>query len=199
MARNHRRNGEKREQILLAAAAVFAHKGYFGARVSDVAKKARVADGTIYLYFRSKEEILMALFDNAMRQFLERARQELEPLDGAEARLRRLAEFHLEQLGQNRDMAIVFQVELRQSQKFMFKVSSIILAGLLDLIREVIRQGQQEGVFRRDLPDKVVAKCFFGMLDEMSTNWVLSQRQYRLADMAPLVANLFLGGMRASK
>jgi len=199
MARNNRRNGEKREKILEAAAAVFAHKGYFGARVSDVAQKARIADGTIYLYFRSKEEILMALFDTAMQQFLARARQELEPLHGAEARLRRLAEFHLAQLGEHRDLAIVFQVELRQSQKFMHKVSSTILAGLLDLIREIIRQGQAEGVLRRDLPEKVVAKCLFGMLDEMGTNWVLSRRQYRLADMAPVVADLFLGGMRATR
>ena len=191
-----KKNGEKREQILDAAAAVFAHKGFFGARVADIASKAKVADGTIYLYFRSKEEILVSLFELAMRRFLDRARAEIEALDGAEARLRHLARLHLEQLGADRDLAIVFQVELRQSQKFMERLSTTILAEYLSLIRAVVRQGQLEKSLRRDLPEKVVAKCFFGMLDEMGTNWVLSQRQYRLADMAPIVSDLFLGGLR---
>ncbi len=193
-----KKNGEKREQILDAAAAVFAHKGFFGARVADIASRAKVADGTIYLYFRSKEEILVSLFDLAMRRFLDRARGEIEALDGAEARLRHLARLHLEQLGSDRDLAIVFQVELRQSQKFMELLSTTILADYLSLIRAVVRQGQSEKTLRRDLPEKVVAKCFFGMLDEMATNWVLSKRQYPLADMAPIVADLFLGGLRTS-
>ena len=192
-----KKNGDKHEQILEAAAAVFAHKGYFGSRVADIAAKARVADGTIYLYFRSKEEILVALFDRAMHRFLDRARAELAGLSGADACLRRLARLHLEQLGGNRDLAIVFQVELRQSQKFMRRLSTTILAEYLDLIRAVIRQGLAEGSLRKDLPEKVVTKCFFGILDEMATNWVLSRRKYRLEDMAPVVADLFLCGLRA--
>lgn len=187
----------KREQILQAAATVFAAKGFSGARVSDIAKRAKVADGTIYLYFKSKDDILVALFALAMSQFLDRARNELASLHGAEASLRRLAQFHLEQLGSNRDLAIVFQVELRHSQKFMERVSTTILADYLNLIRQVIRQGQSEGVLRSNLPATTVAKCFFGMLDEMATNWVLSHRQYRPEEFAPMVAELFLGGMRA--
>lgn len=187
----------KRDQILQAAATVFAAKGFAGARVSDIAKRAKVADGTIYLYFKSKDEVLAALFALAMSQFLERARTELAPLQGAEACLKRLAQFHLEQVGSNRDLAIVFQVELRHSQKFMEHVSATILADYLDLIRQVIRQGQSEGVLRSTLPATTVAKCFFGMLDEMATNWVLSHRQYKLEEFAPVVADLFLGGLRA--
>ncbi len=189
----------KREKILQAAATVFAGKGFAGARVSDIAKRAKVADGTIYLYFKSKDEIIAALFALAMSQFLDRARSEMATLEGAEARLRRLAHFHLEQVGSNRDLAVVFQVELRHSQKFMERVSTTILADYLDLIRQVIRDGQSEGVLRSDLPATAVAKCLFGMLDEMATNWVLSHRQYRLEDQAPVVAELFLGGLRLSK
>src|SRR5437870_202941 len=110
---------DKREQILDAAAAVFAGKGFFGARVSDIAARAGVADGTIYLYFKSKEEVLAALFAVAMGRFLNTARAEMVALPSAEACLRRLAQFHLEQVGSNRDLAVVFQVELRHSQKFM--------------------------------------------------------------------------------
>jgi TetR/AcrR family fatty acid metabolism transcriptional regulator len=197
-ARKPVRNGDKREQILMAAAAVFAGRGYFGARVSDIAQKAGVADGTIYLYFKSKEEILVALFDMAMHRFLDRARAELAALDGAQARLRRIAELHLQQAGSHRDLAIVFQVELRQGQKFMERLSTTILAEYLALIRSVVRAGQEEGTLRRDLPEKVVTKCFFGMLDEMVTNWVLSRRQYRLEDMAPIVSDLFLSGLKSA-
>jgi len=186
----------KHEQILQAAAAVFAAKGFAGARVSDIAKRAKVADGTIYLYFKSKDEILAALFKLAMTQFLERARQELSSLESAEACLRRLAQFHLQQVGSNRDLAVVFQVELRHSQKFMELVSTTILADYLELIRGVIKQGQIDGVLRAELSATVVAKCFFGMLDEMATNWVLSHRQYRLEDHADGVADLFLNGAR---
>src|SRR5258708_2921741 len=178
----------KREQILQAAATVFAAKGFSGARVSDIAKCAKVADGTIYLYFKSKDEVLASLFALAMTQFLERARTEMASLQGAEACLRRLAHFHLEQVGSNRDLAIVFQVELRHSQKFMERVSTTILADYLDLIRQVIRQGQSEGVLRSDFAATTVAKCFFGLLDEMATNWVLSHRQYRLAEFSAVVA-----------
>ena len=191
-----KKNSDRHEQILEAAAAVLAHKGYYGARVADIAARAKVADGTIYLYFRSKEEILVALFQMAMRRFLDRARAELAPLKGAEARLRHIAHLHLDALGTHRDLAIVFQVELRQSVKFMERVSTTILADYFGLIRGVIRQGQAEGVLRNDLPEKLVTKCFFGMLDEMGTNWVLSRRQYRLADMAPVVADLFLKGLK---
>jgi len=193
------RNGEKtdkREQILQAAATVFAAKGFFGARVSDIAGKAKVADGTIYLYFKGKEEILAALFALAMNRFLDRARSELASLEGAEARLEKLAHFHLEQVGSNRDLAVVFQVELRHSQKFMELVSTTILADYLKLIQQVISEGQAEGVLRQELQASTVAKCLFGMLDEMATNWVLSHRQYRLEDLAPVVTDLFLGGTR---
>jgi TetR/AcrR family fatty acid metabolism transcriptional regulator len=197
MAAKRNGEGDKREQILRAAATVFASKGFFGARVSEIAAKAKVADGTIYLYFKSKEEILAALFALAMTQFLDRARLELATLEGAEARLERLARFHLEQVGSNRDLAIVFQVELRHSQKFMERVSTTILADYLKLIQQVISDGQSQGVWRKELPASTMAKCFFGMLDEMATNWVLSHRQYPLGDLAPVVSDLFIGGLRA--
>jgi TetR/AcrR family transcriptional regulator, fatty acid metabolism regulator protein len=195
--RNGDKAGDKRELILEAAATVFAAKGFFGARVSDIAAQAGVADGTIYLYFKGKEEILAALFSVAMNRFLDRARGELASLEGADARLGRLAQFHLEQVGSNRNLAIVFQVELRHSQKFMELVSTTILADYLKFIQQVISQGQEQGLLRPELPASTVAKCFFGMLDEMATNWVLSHRQYRLEDLAPVVTDLFLGGLRA--
>ena len=115
---------DKREAILHAATRVFASNGYFNSKVSDVARAAGIADGTVYLYFKSKDEILHSIFDRAMAEFIAEGKQELAKLDDPVAKLRRVAELHLSRLGADRDMAIVFQVELRGSTKFMQEFSA---------------------------------------------------------------------------
>ena len=189
------RKDDKGPRILQAAVKVFARKGYFAARVSDIAKKAGVADGTIYLYFRSKEDILVSLFDEVMADHLEVARAELKAAPGPAARLLRIAEHHLRTLGENRDLAVVFQVELRQSTKFMERFTASWLQDYFQLLHGVIEEGQRAGIFRADLPKKVVAKAFFGALDEMVTSFILSGRDYDLADLAAPVVDLFLRGV----
>jgi TetR/AcrR family fatty acid metabolism transcriptional regulator len=189
------RNSEKYQRILDAAVAVIAEHGYFHARVTDIAARAGVADGTIYLYFKSKEQILMAAIDSAFAAFLDQARKELARTPDAEQRLRRLARLHLESLGANRNLAIVFQTELRQSAKFLAQFSHRHLIEYFDLIREVVREGQRTGVFRKELSDKIVANCFFGALDEMVTSWLLSEHDYPLAGAADAVVDVILAGM----
>src|SRR5215813_13570810 len=115
---------DKREAILRSAVKVFAQKGYFNSKVSDIAGEAGIADGTVYLYFKSKDEILHSIFDRAMAEFISEGKRELEGIDSPERRLRRIAEMHLERLGADREMAIVFQVELRGSTKFMQEFSA---------------------------------------------------------------------------
>src|SRR3982751_6890575 len=111
--------GDKRESILRAAIKVFARNGYFNSKVSDIASEAGIADGTVYLYFKSKEEILHSVFDRAMEEFISEGRKEIAEIREPDKRLRRIAQLHLEKLGADRDLAIVFQVELRGSTKFM--------------------------------------------------------------------------------
>jgi len=189
-----RRSDDKRSRILQAAVKVFARRGYFAARVADVAHRAGVADGTIYLYFRNKEDILVSLFDEVMSEHLEGKRRDLEPGEPAPARLRAIAERHLGLLGRNRDLAVVFQVELRQSTKFMERFTASWLQDYFALIAEVIEQGQREGTLRPDLPVKVATKAFFGVLDEMVTSWILSRKEYDLVALAGPVVDLFLRG-----
>ena len=105
-----KRSDDKRRRILQAAVKVFARKGYFAARVAEIAKRAGVADGTIYLYFRGKEDILVSLFDELMAEHVERARAEMQAVEDAPSRLRLIAEHHLRALGADRDVAVVFQV-----------------------------------------------------------------------------------------
>ncbi len=188
---------DKREAILRAGIKVFAQKGYFNSKVADIASEAGIADGTVYLYFKSKDEILHSIFDRAMEEFISEGKKEIAEIKEADGRLKRIAELHLEKLGADRDLAIVFQVELRGSTKFMEEFSAAGFADYLDLIRQTIEEGQQSGVFRTDLKPIVGAKILYGALDEMVTNWILSKKSYRLKPMAAEVLKVFFGGLRS--
>jgi TetR/AcrR family fatty acid metabolism transcriptional regulator len=187
---------DKREAILRAATKVFARSGYFSSKVADIAGEAGIADGTVYLYFKSKDEILHSIFDRAMEQFIAEGRRELAAIEKPVDRLRRIAELHLERLGADRDTAIVFQVELRGSIKHMQEFSAAGFAEYLNIIRDTIETGQKSGDFRSDIKPIVAAKILYGALDEMVTNWVLSSRAYPLAPMAGEVLKIFMDGMR---
>jgi TetR/AcrR family fatty acid metabolism transcriptional regulator len=194
---NGARGGDKYQRILDAAIAVIAEKGFHNSRVSDIAERANVADGTIYLYFKSKEQILMTALESAFEVFLAQAKKELANSGNAASKLRVLARLHLRELGRNRNLAAVLQTELRQSAKFLAEFSQRELKGYFNLIREIIREGQQSGSIRKDVADKIAAACLFGALDELVTAWVLSSREYDLAAAADPVVDLLLGGMEA--
>src|SRR6476620_4199336 len=189
--------GDKREAILRAAITVFAHNGYFNSKVADIAREAGVADGTVYLYFKSKEEILHSIFDRNMEEGRAHGRAQLEAVPDPREKLRRIATLHLERLGADRDLAVVFQVELRGSTKFMEEFSAAGFAEYLDLLRQIIEEGQRSRVFRKELNAKVVAKILFGALDEMATNWIISHRKYKLEPMADIVMDVFFHGVSA--
>jgi len=185
---------EKRNRILQAAIAIFARDGYFPAHISDIAARADVADGTVYLYFKNKEQILMAVIDSAFIPFMEAARGDFSQLDPRE-RLHRLAVLHLETLGKNRELAMVFQTQLRQSSKFLDEFSQRHLVEYFNLIREIVRDGQANGQFRAEVSDKIAANCFFGSLDAMVTSWLMSARDYNLANAAEALVDVIVRGM----
>ena len=188
------RTKDKRRRILDAAVFVFARKGYFAARVSDIARKAGVADGTIYLYFRNKEDILVRLFDEVMSEHVEEAREAVRALPSAPERLLAVAQRHLSVLGGNRGLATVFQVELRQSTRFMERFTASWLRDYFALLDEVMEQGQRDGSLRADINRTLAAKMLFGALDETVTSWLLAEKQYPLENLASPVLDLFLRG-----
>ena len=190
---------DKREAILRAAIKVFARNGYFNSKVSDIAGEAGIADGTVYLYFKSKEEVLHSVFDRAMEEFISEGKQEIAEIEDVKEKLRLIARLHLRKLSADRDAAIVFQVELRGSTKFMEEFSASGFAQYLDIIRQTIVEGQEQGVFRKDLSATVCSKIFYGALDEMVTNWILSKKDYALEPMADTVLEIFFGGVCGSR
>jgi TetR/AcrR family fatty acid metabolism transcriptional regulator len=187
----------KREAILRAAIDVFAERGYFNAQVADVARSAGVAAGTVYLYFRSKDDLLISIFERGMKEALAESRQLAATVIDPRERLRRFARMHLERIGRDRNAAVVFQVELRQSTKFMERFSATLLRDYLGMIRDAIADGQRRGLLSADNNATVAAKVLFGALDEMATNWILSKRRYTPAADADAVVDLFLNGARS--
>jgi TetR/AcrR family transcriptional regulator, fatty acid metabolism regulator protein len=198
-ASTQRKANGKYEAILRAAIKVFAGSGFFNSKVADVAREAGVADGTVYLYFKNKDDILASIFNQYMDDALADGRASLAQVHDPIEKLRRIVRAHLEGLGRDRNLAVVFQVELRSSTKFMEQFSATKVTEYLELIREVIEDGQRCGLFRSGLNTKVVAKVLFGALDEMATNWVLSRKRYSLASTADPVLDVFLNGITQSQ
>jgi len=186
----------KREVILDAAVVEIARRGYYQTTVAMIAKRASVADGTIYLYFGNKEEILFSLFDRAMDRFITQGKGELEAMGTAEEKLKHIIDLHLSLVGQDRDLAIITQVELRHSVHFMDQFSRTKVAEYLSVLSGVIIQGQLEGVFRVGTDPAFAAKAVFGVMDEMATDWVLSRRNTRLENKAPEVIEFLFHGLR---
>ena len=192
------RKEAKRERILDAAVLEIARRGYYGTTVSTIASRAGVADGTIYLYFKNKEDLLVSIFERAMGRFNEQARRILEEAAGADEKLRSIVALHLSLLGEDRDLAVIFQVEFRHTLHILERLSRSRIRDYLALIARVVQQGKDEGVFKNDVDPLFAAKVVFGTLDEMATDWVLSRKNTRLASRADPVSDLLLGGLRAS-
>jgi TetR/AcrR family fatty acid metabolism transcriptional regulator len=190
------RNSDKYVRIIRAATKVFAKKGFYQAKVSEIAKEAKVADGTIYLYFENKDDILIRLFEEQMKLVLENMKSEIAKEPDPVKKIQRFALNHLKLIEQNKDVAEIIQVELRQSSRFMKEYANEKFAEYLNLIGEIIREGQSRGVFKRGIIPGIAKRAFFGALDEMSRFWVLSSRKkYDIGTAAKQISDYFLCGL----
>lgn len=187
--------GDKRQRILESALRVFASKGFFGAKVSDVAEEAGVADGTIYLYFKSKDDLLISLFEEQMSLVnAELGRAVAAESDPGE-KLRRFIRAYLELVEKNPRAAEVLTIELRQSAKFMKQYSNPRFAEFLKLLGSVIDEGQKRGRFRPEIPPPVAARALFGMLDELALVWVSRKDKLDIRKASEWVCGLVLEGL----
>ena len=188
---------DKHHQIVEAAVRVFARNGYYNSRVSDIAREAGVASGTIYLYFKTKDAILVTLFREKMAAWVAHVRAEIAGERDAVAKIRRLVALHFGVLESDPALAEVVQVELRQGHKFFRGASAHEISAYFELIGSILEEGQAAGAFRSDVPVKVATKVLFGAMDQVATSWVLGKRKYRLSDAADAVAAVFLRGVTA--
>jgi len=196
MAESDRRS-DKRALITEAAVDVFAEKGFHQARVSDIARRAGIADGTIYLYFKNKEDLLLTIFEEKMDLLLTRLGEALEGVEDPLERVRVFARFHFAQVRDNRSTAEVLQIELRLSNKFLKEYRPEKLWAYLGVFGQIVREGQATGLFREDIDAFITSWAFFGAMDELAMQWVLSRNQARfdLEAAADQIANVFIRGM----
>lgn len=190
---------EKYQRILDAAVDVIAERGYFRSPVSAIAKRAGVADGTIYLYFKSKDDVLRTAIDATFEKFYKQIADAFVTLHGPREQLEYIAELHLESYKVNRSMVVLMQTEMRQSAKFIAEFSHRHLAKYIQLVREVVRRGQQEGIFRQDVSDGVVAHCMFGAIDELLSSAVFTGRVYDSKETAIQVMDVLLNGVTSGE
>ncbi len=174
--RSSDRGGDKRERILAAAERVFARRGFFASRVSEIAKDAGVADGTIYLYFKSKDDLLISLFENRMKQVNAAMRTAIASATKPVDQLRALIKTYLQLIHDEPAAAEVLTIELRQSSKFMKEYENAEFADFLRMLGGVIAKGQAAGDLDDGIPSHVAARMIFGMLDELALAWVLAKQ-----------------------
>ncbi len=190
------RTSDKHQKIIQAAIKVFARKGFFSARISDIAKEARVADGTIYLYFNNKYDILISIFEEEIGKIILQVKLAIEQEDDPRQMLEVFARHHLSLVEEKRELAEVLQMELRQSNKFMKEYRNTKFIEYVDIISAIIHKGQEMKLFRADVLPGVAKRAFFGALDEMSRLWVLSpDPTYTIAETAKQISDIFLVGV----
>ena len=193
-------NTEKRERIIGAAVKVFAKNGFHNSKVSEIAKEADVADGTIYLYFKNKDDILISLFESSLKLLIDNMIEAIKNVDDPLEKLRLFIKMHLASVEKYQGVAEVMQVELRQSHKFMKEYVPQRLADYLNIVSDIIDEGKKAGVIKQDIHPALFKRALFGAMDEIALNWVLIKRQrkkvYELANSANQLCELFIAGIK---
>src|SRR5690625_875838 len=191
-----KRQKPKYKQIIEAALSVIAENGYHSSQVAKIAKEAGVADGTIYLYFENKEDILVSVFKEKMGQFTHRIQKQIERQSNASDKLHALIHTHFAQLSENYELAIVAQLELRQSNKDLRLKINQVLKQYFNIIDLIIKEGMADGLFRSDLQLPLVRQMICGTLDETVTTWLMQERRYNLVKLTDDVHRLIVQGIQ---
>lgn len=188
---------DKHTKIIVAATKVFAKKGFFNARISDIAKEAKVADGTIYLYFNNKFDILISVLEEEIGKIIEQIRKAIEKETDPEKMLTIFIEKHLSAMKHNKNLAEVIHIELRQSDRLVKEYRNSTFRQYINLISEIIQRGQELGIYRKDIIPAIAKLAFFGALDEVSRIWTTpGNANYSLEETTEQIISLFLSGLR---
>ena len=186
---------DKYQHILEAACAVFAEQGFYQSTISQIARAAGVADGTIYLYFKNKDDILVQFYKYKTRQIFERFREAVKKSDSALEKLKCLIRVHLQEFQKDRNMAIVYQAETHQNRNVGIEYIKEMSKTYRDIITDVVEPGQEEGTIRKDLYLGIVKRFINGAVDEVINAWIHSGGQYDLVTMADPLVDLFVKGI----
>jgi TetR/AcrR family fatty acid metabolism transcriptional regulator len=191
------KSDEKYRKIIAAATKIFSQKGFFKAKVSEIAKEAGIADGTVYIYFKHKDDILISLFEEKMQEVLDNMKEQIDQETDPLKKIERFALVHLQLIEDHKDIAEIIQVELRQSSMFMKNYRNTKFLDYLNIISTIIQEGKEKGVIREDIIPGIAKRAFFGALDEMSRFWVLSKKpKYDIQTASRQITNFFIHGIQ---
>jgi TetR/AcrR family fatty acid metabolism transcriptional regulator len=187
----------KHDQIIEAAVKVFAKKGFYNAKVSEIAREASVADGTIYLYFKNKDDILISIFEEKMHLLIKQVEKEISKVEDPLEKIKAFVEQHIYMIKDNKHLAEVMQIELRQSSKFMRRYVPVKFLEYLNLVGKIIEEGKEKGAIRQDVIPAIAKRAIFGALDEMLLYWVLAKKpKYSIEESIEQISHLFIDGLR---
>ena len=195
---NNKEKNNKYHLILEAAVKVFARQGFYQSTVAQIAREAGVADGTIYLYFKNKDDILVQFFSYRTKQVFDRFRAEVNNSVNSLDKLRNLIRRHLTEFQRDRDMAVVYQVETHQNSRLADAQIREMSQMYQDLVSDIVETGQQEGRIRKDLYVGLVKRFILGAVDEVINTWLHSDKNYDLVSMADPLVDLFVRGIGTS-
>ena len=197
ISRREREYLAHRGEILSAAEKVFAAKGFFPTTMSDIARKAEFGTGTLYKYFKSKEELYFTLIDEKVEEINRLVKTELSQKDSAVERIKKVVRLQFEFIERNRDF---FRIYVSERSRFEWTVKDDLGRGLhekmvsyIDILSEVIRQGIQKGEFR-SMDPKDLAHAFVGIVNSFVFEWLISREPYPLVSKLDTVLEIFFGG-----
>ena len=185
----------RRRAILESAVRVFAENGFFAARIRDIAAGADVAEGTIYLYFGGKDDLLLTAFRDKVAEFVASVRDVLRASAPLEDRLARFIGMQFESIEAEPALATVLLLESRQSSKFYGGAVRDVLRSYAQAIDELLASGQHSGELRPDADVPLARRMLIGALEEIELEWLLGDRTRPLVAMAPRVAATFFRGL----
>ena len=169
------KNIDKRTVILDAALKTFVKRGYPNTKVAEIASEANVAEGTLYNYFPSKEDLLLALFDEKWGSIIHEIKIKLNRLNDPNKKLKTIFSQVVTMFRRNRQLAELFMVDIKQSSIFMNNYTINRIVEFLDLIEDVLEEGKSKGVYRKDLDTRVAKMIIFGAAQGILLSWVLSE------------------------
>ena len=168
---------EKTDLILDAAVKVFADKGYYGARVSDIAQEAGIAYGLVYHYFKNKEDLLISIFRTRWHQFDQALRRIMKEKDDPREMIHSIVSFLFHSYKNNPKMIEVMVLDVAKSARFFNGDNIKQFKDVFDLISEIVRLGQRRGIFKDDLDAKLAAYSLYGSLERIMLWWVLEGKR----------------------
>lgn len=189
-------SADKYQKIIEAATSVFAQKGFHASKISDIAKVAQVADGTIYLYFKSKDDLLISVFESSIDLFICTVEQALAGLQSPVEKIKYFIEIYLKLIKRYPELAQVIQLELRQSSKFLKEYTHTKFFAFLGIVAAIVEEGQAQKLFRPELNPQIIRRALFGAIDEIALEWLLmKKKKYQVEEAAVQLSNLFIDGM----